>query len=82
MVVVPEAVNGLNSMWKAITEEALMHCGKFMKNRITILDVFNGYKSDKDRMMERMLLPISVKMLDLNTLISQRLIIPGLILRS
>ena len=48
MVVVPEAVNGLNSMWKAITEEALMHCGKFMKNRITILDVFNGYKSDKD----------------------------------
>ena len=48
MVVVPEAVNGLNSMWKAITEETLMHCGKFMKNRITILDVFNGYKSDKD----------------------------------
>lgn len=48
MVVVPEAVNGLNSMWKAITEEALMHCGKFMKNRITILDVFNGYKSEKD----------------------------------
>ncbi|WP_308548164.1 phage tail sheath C-terminal domain-containing protein [uncultured Parabacteroides sp.] len=48
MVVVPEAVNGLNSMWKTITEEALMHCGKFMKNRITILDVFNGYKSEKD----------------------------------
>lgn len=82
MVVVPEAVNGLNSMWKTITEEALMHCGKFMKTGLRFWMFLMDINPKKIRMMERMLLPISVKMLDLNTLISQRLIIPGLILRS
>lgn len=51
MVIVPEAVNDTKDFWKGITEAALSHCGK-MKNRITILDVFLGYKSTKEFVKE------------------------------
>lgn len=43
MIIVPEAVSAKKDLWKGITEKGLGHCGK-MKNRITILDVFHGYK--------------------------------------
>lgn len=47
MIIVPEAVSAKKDLWKGITEKGLGHCGK-MKNRITILDVFHGYKKDKE----------------------------------
>lgn len=47
MIIVPEAVSAKKELWKGITEKGLGHCGK-MKNRITILDVFHGYKRDNE----------------------------------
>lgn len=47
MLVIPEAVNlGLDG-WANVIQDALQHCGK-MKNRVAILDIFEGYKSQKD----------------------------------
>lgn len=49
LLVIPEAVNSDFSMWKSITEQALAHCGnERQRNRVAILDVFDGYKPMND----------------------------------
>lgn len=48
MLVVPEAIS-LESLTqcKAVQNQMVMHCGTVMRNRIAILDVFDGNKPDK-----------------------------------
>lgn len=48
MLVIPEAVNLNVTNCQTIQQAALMHCGDKMKNRIVILDVFEGFRSQKD----------------------------------
>ena len=48
MVVIPEAVNVSVTDCQSIQQQALMHCGGVMKNRVAILDVFNGFKKQND----------------------------------
>lgn len=49
MLVVPEAIS-LDSLsaCAGVQNEMVMHCGTVMKNRIAILDVFEGNKTDQD----------------------------------
>ena len=49
MVVVPD-VNRLGERAEAVAvqQAMLQHCGEKMRNRVAILDVFDGYKDRKD----------------------------------
>ena len=49
MVVIPD-VCGLNERADAIAvqQATLMHCGDKMKNRVAVLDVYDGYKDRRD----------------------------------
>ncbi len=50
MVVIPEAVKLKNEAeCISVQQAALMHCGDKMKNRVSILDVYDGYKDRHDR---------------------------------
>lgn len=44
MVVIPEAVLLKKSECDALQVAALMHCGQVMKNRVAILDIWEGYE--------------------------------------
>lgn len=44
MVVVPEAVLLKKADCDSVQQAALLHCGQVMKNRIAILDIWEGYK--------------------------------------
>ncbi|MBI1395192.1 MAG: phage tail sheath family protein [Betaproteobacteria bacterium] len=44
MVVVPEAVLLKKADCDSVQQAALMHCGQVMKNRIAILDIWEGYE--------------------------------------
>jgi phage tail sheath protein FI len=48
MVVIPEAVRLSSENCIAVQQAALDHCGAKMKNRITILDIHNGFLSRQD----------------------------------
>lgn len=48
MVVIPEAVNLSQTDFDKINRKMLDHCGDVMKNRIAILDIYNGFKSVND----------------------------------
>jgi phage tail sheath protein FI len=49
MVVIPDAMSLKDeSECIALQQAALMHCGKVMRNRFAILDVFDGYKEARD----------------------------------
>ncbi len=48
MVVMPDAVLLDQETCIAVQQSALQHCGEKMKNRVTILDVWEGYKGRKD----------------------------------
>ncbi len=50
MLVIPEVVK-LNDPSSCITvqQASLLHCGDKMKNRVSILDIYNGYKDRQDR---------------------------------
>ena len=48
MVVIPEAVNLSQTDFDKINRKMLDHCGDVMKNRIAILDVYNGFKPIND----------------------------------
>lgn len=47
MLIIPEAVNLSFEEWKKTMESTLGHCDT-MKNRVAILDIFEGYKSQND----------------------------------
>ena len=47
MIIIPEAVNLSKDNCQTIQQAAVNHCGK-MKNRIAILDIFEGYKKQND----------------------------------
>lgn len=47
MIIIPEAVNLSKENCQTIQQAAVNHCGK-MKNRIAILDIFEGYKKQND----------------------------------
>lgn len=49
MLVIPEAVN-LNDPadCTALQQAMLFHCGNQMRNRVALLDIYNGYKDRKD----------------------------------
>ena len=47
MLIIPEAVNLSFEEWKKTMEYALGHCDT-MKNRVAILDIFEGYKPQND----------------------------------
>ncbi len=44
MVVVPEAVLLSQDVCTSVQQEALKHCGSVMKNRMAILDIWEGYQ--------------------------------------
>lgn len=48
MVVIPEAVKLNQTDFNTINRKVLDHCGDVMKNRITILDIYNGFKPIND----------------------------------
>lgn len=48
MVVIPEAVRLSRENCLAVQQAALAHCGGKMKNRIAILDVYDGFRSRQD----------------------------------
>ncbi|MFZ6720356.1 phage tail sheath family protein [Undibacterium sp. Ji49W] len=48
MVVIPDAVSLAEADCIALQQASLMHCGSQMKNRFSILDVYNGYRDRKD----------------------------------
>ena len=48
MVVMPEAILLKQDDCIAVQQAALQHCGGKMKNRVAILDIFDGYKDRKD----------------------------------
>jgi hypothetical protein len=48
MVVVPDAVLLSEANCISVQQEVLKHCGGVMRNRVAILDVWNGYKGLKD----------------------------------
>lgn len=48
MVVIPEAMLLAEDDCISVQQAALAHCGGVMKNRVTILDVWNGYKDRQD----------------------------------
>lgn len=48
MVVMPEAVLLKEADCVAVQQAALQHCGGKMKNRVAILDVYDGFKDRKD----------------------------------
>lgn len=48
MLVIPEAVNLPEDACFTIQQAMLMHCGYVMRNRVAILDVYNGQKDRKD----------------------------------
>lgn len=54
IVVVPEAVNLSRNEYNEVNLKMLGHCGGIMKNRVAILDVYNGFKpiSDEDKIIE------------------------------
>jgi hypothetical protein len=51
MVVIPEAVLLSRAECYALGAEVLAHCGLTMKNRVAILDVWEGYRALKDNPM-------------------------------
>lgn len=51
MVVIPEAVLLSRKLCYALGAEVLSHCGLTMKNRVAILDVWEGYRALKDNPM-------------------------------
>ncbi|MCP4690086.1 MAG: phage tail sheath family protein [Desulfobacterales bacterium] len=48
MVVIPEAVKMDRKVCISIQQASLQHCGLKMKNRVSILDVHDGYKDRQD----------------------------------
>ncbi|MFZ6658094.1 phage tail sheath family protein [Undibacterium sp. TJN19] len=48
MVVIPDAMSLEESDCIALQQASLMHCGSQMKNRFSILDIYNGYGDRKD----------------------------------
>lgn len=48
MLVIPEAILLAEDDCIAVQQAALAHCGGTMRNRIAILDVWNGYKPRQD----------------------------------
>lgn len=48
MLVCPESVCLSESDYKSVVEKMLSHCGSVMKNRIAILDVYDGWRDRKD----------------------------------
>ncbi|MBY0573621.1 MAG: phage tail sheath subtilisin-like domain-containing protein [Undibacterium sp.] len=44
MIVIPDAMSLSEKDCIALQQASLMHCGSRMKNRFSILDVYNGYK--------------------------------------
>lgn len=54
IVVVPEAVNLTREDYKSVNRKLLDHCGGVMKNRVAILDIYNGFKpiNDAEKIIE------------------------------
>ncbi|TDR82768.1 phage tail sheath family protein [Paludibacterium purpuratum] len=48
MLVIPDAVKLGRENCKTLQQKMLQHCGYEMRNRVAILDVFDGYKTRKD----------------------------------
>jgi uncharacterized protein len=48
MIVVPEATSLSRADCIGLQQQVLMHCGKTMKNRFAILDIFAGFRSKND----------------------------------
>jgi len=48
MVVIPEAILLKEADCISVQQHMLDHCGNVMKNRVTILDVYNGYRYRQD----------------------------------
>ncbi|WP_448874599.1 phage tail sheath family protein [Desulfobulbus propionicus] len=48
MVVIPDAMLLSSNDCIAVQQAALAHCGGKMKNRIALLDIYNGFKDRKD----------------------------------
>jgi hypothetical protein len=49
MIVIPEAVLLQEDDCISTQQYALAHCGEKMKNRVSILDIYDGYKDRQDR---------------------------------
>jgi hypothetical protein len=48
MIVIPEATSLSRADCIGLQQQVLMHCGKKMKNRFAILDIFAGFRSKND----------------------------------
>lgn len=48
MLVIPEAVNMGTEDYYKIKTKSLKHCGDIKRNRVAILDIYNGYKPQQD----------------------------------
>ncbi len=48
MVVIPEAIRLSEADCATVQQQCLMHCGQKMKNRVAIVDVWDGYKQKKE----------------------------------
>ncbi len=48
IVVVPDAVHLSEQDCTSVQQAALMHCGFKMRNRVAILDIYNGYRDRQD----------------------------------
>lgn len=48
MIVIPEATSLSRAECIGLQQQMLMHCGKTMKNRFAILDIFAGFRSKND----------------------------------
>lgn len=48
MIVIPEATSLSRADCIGLQQQVLMHCGKTMKNRFAILDIFAGFRSKND----------------------------------
>ncbi len=50
MVVIPDAVHlAVVSACTAVQKHAINHCGKVMKNRVAILDIYDGFREQMTR---------------------------------
>ena len=48
MVVIPDAVELKEADFSSVQKQMLMHCGGVMRNRVAILDIYNGAHSRQD----------------------------------
>jgi phage tail sheath protein FI len=48
MVVIPDAVRLKVNDYYSLQQASLLHCGDVMKSRVAIIDIYDGYKDQKD----------------------------------